>query len=553
MRRTVSILAGVVLLATLLLSFGSTADTEPPGPEFQTASHSATPDPVDGGSLKVGLPGGLQTLDPHQAATPSERMVARVLTDSLFRFDFVGGLQAGVVSRWEGEEDGLSYVLYLRPDLVFSDGSECDAEAVRDNLMRMREVGSPVMVGSWLSSIRQVEVIDDLTLRLDLMFPDPNLLFNLSRAETGLVSMQAVQEMGADFFAAPVGLGPFHVVPPPEQLESEMLLPLPDDQIQHTDMSPKLPLVYLAAFEDYWQGRAHIDSIAILNVDPEEDPAELLAGGFDLIAEVSPGYEIPEELGYTFTRVNLDHHLVALNLNSPTLADVTVRRALQYAVDRHELIEKVFGGDARILAIGDLPGGPDDRNSRVPGRNPAQAAQILDDAGYGEDGRPLVLNMLTDEDPVRVQVSELLAEQIRRVGFDVQLEIVPREAYYDRMRGGEFDLSYWVLVPGMVDCSAYTANLHSDSYWNVSQLWRYPGGAEVRRDLDDLLQQMFDAPDPGKRRDLYGEFARLADDQQLYLSLWNSEVRGAAVGRLRGLSVPYGFAFDLSRAWLHRP
>ena len=551
MRKTVSMMAGVVLLAIVLFCFGPSGATEVPEPELQTASESVVSNPVDGGSLKVGLPEDLQTLDPHQAATPSERMVARALTDSLFRFDFVGGLQGAVVSSWEAGEDGLSYVLYLRPDLVFSDGSDCDAEAVRDNLMRMREVGSPVMVGSWLSSIRQTEVIDDLTLRLDLLYPDPNLLFNLSRAETGLVSMQAVLEMGADFYSAPVGLGPFHVVPPPEQLEGEMLRPLPDDQIQHTDMSYALPLVYLAAFEDYWQGRAYLDSIAFVNVDPEEDPAELLAGGFDLIAEVSPGYEIPGELGYTFTRVNLDHHLVALNLNS--LADVTVRRALHYAVDRHELIERLFGGDAQAMAIGDLPGTPHDRHSRDLGGSPAQAAQILDDAGYGEDDRLLLLNMLTDEDPVRVQVSEALAEQIRRIGVDVQLEIVPREEYYDRMRGGEFDLSYWVLVPGMVDWSAYTVNLHSDSYWNVSQVWRYPETSDVRHNLDDILQRMFNAPDPGHRRDLYRDFAQLAHDQQLYLSLWSSEVRGAAVGRLRGLSVPYGFAFDLSRAWLHRP
>lgn len=287
-----------------------------------------------------------------------------------------------------------------------------------------------------------------------------------------------------------------------------------------------------------------------MHVDPGQDPAELLAGDFDLLAEVPHGYEVPGELGYAFTRINLDHHLVALNLNSGPLADSRVRRALYYAVDRTAVIEKVFGGDAKVLEIGDTPGGPYDRG---PGHNPEQAGRLLAHAGYGEDGNQISLVMLSDEDPVRVQVSEMLAEQIREIGVDVQMVVVPREEYYDRMRRGDYDISYWVLLPRMVDCSAYTVNLHSDSYWNVSQISRNPDLSEVRLRADDLLQQTFESVEPERRHSLYSEFAGLAFDQQLYLSLWSSEVRGAAVGRLRDLRVPYGFAFDFSRTWLHRP
>ncbi|MFO8061138.1 MAG: ABC transporter substrate-binding protein [Bacillota bacterium] len=546
MRRRVPAISCLLLVIALLLIFRAGDGTEVPEPEAETAVVNSS-NPVTGGSLDVGITGDLRTLDPHQAATAEERMAARALTDSLFRFDFSDGLQGELLTGWEVREDGLVYVLYLRPGLEFFDGTACDAEAVRDNLVRMRQVGSPVMAGSWLSSIKEIEVVDELEIHLVLWHPDPNLPFNLSRAETGLVSIPAAEQMEADFAQAPVGLGPFQVASIPGEQDDQGLQILPDVQAQGVDL---VPVAHFVAFEDYWRGRAYIDSITLFEVTPGSDPAQMLSGGLDLIPEVPPGYEVPEELGYTFTRTNLDHHLIALNLSSSALTDVRVRMALDCAVDRRVIVEEVFGGDAQVLSIGDTPGAA--YNGDVTEHAPARAKRLLDDAGYGESGIRLSLNMLSDDDPARVRASEILAGQIRAIGVDVQLEVVPREEYYDRMREGDYDISYWVLIPRLADCSAYTANLHSDSYWNVSHLWRNQDMSEVRVAVDELLQQAFESVDLQQRESLYRDFARLAADEQLYISLCSSEVRGAAIEGLRGMDVPYGFAFDFSRTWLRR-
>ncbi len=550
MTRRASVPSWLVVLVTALTVFtvislarGSSVQDDAPV-ELRRTAEMLDPAPQPGGTLKVGIPEPLATLDPHQAVTEAERMVARAVTYAPFRFDYSRGLQGAAVRSWSVEDEGRTYLLELQPGLTFVDGTPCDAEALAFNIERMREVGSAVVAGAWLACIRRVAVVDDLTVRLELWYSDPNLLFNLSRAEAGLVSPTAVEELEEEFRLQPVGLGPFVVIDPPSQ--EEYMLPGP---IEETWRGPveMVHEVHLVPRGDEAADRLYLDAVTMVYIDDAYCPTRLLEAGVDFLASVPPGSDVPGELGYPVVRPNLDHHMLALNLSHPALSDVRVRRALHHAVDRSQIIRRVLGGDAEPMDIGGWPGEP--QADGAVSSNPDEAVRLLARAGYGE-GEVLSLIMLTDEDPERVAVSQLLANQLRDLGISVDVEPVPREEYYERMRAGDYDISYWVVLPQLVDPLAYTGNLRSDNYWNVSCIWRNRDLLEVREAIDDLLIRAAVTTCSVERNGFHEELVELIRDNQLYVSLWHTVSRGVAAEHVRDLHVPYGYAFSFARTWI---
>ncbi len=541
------VILGLVAVAFVVMLVGRALFVqEPPDEVDEVAEESETAAdvgerPTRGGSLRVAMPGQITTLDPHRMTTSSERMVACALTDPLFTFDMSRGVRPGVISEWDVIDEGMAYELHVSPDIEFTDGTPLDAEAVEFNLKRMQELGPAVMVGAWLASIREVEVIDELQLRIDLWYPDPHLPFNLSRPETGLVSPEAGEEKEEGLAFAPAGLGPFTVDWGPE---GEELL----TEETETDMPEVLTELNLTAYSDYWRGRARLDSLSFVQQDADAEPEQLLADGFDVVAQAPPGYSVSDELGTDLVRPNLDHHILSVNLDRDELQDRDVRAALHHAIDRDRIIERVFSGDADALYIGGYAGDPRARAEDEP--DPQRAEQLLAGSGYGEDDDPLQLTLLTDENEDRVAVSRQIADQLKNVGIEVEVEEVPEDEYHDRMRAGEYDISYWVLAPQLPDPLGYTANLRSDSHWNVSQIWRPDEFTSVRDRVDDLLKEVSRATDERDRTEAFQEFAQLAAQEQLYVSLWMTGTRALVGNDVRDIAVCYGFSFCYWRTWL---
>lgn len=547
----------ILILAVFLARGFPQTDEEVPADEMvqmQAVSHH-------GGNLRVGIPGKIHSLDPHRATTDAERVVARNITDSLFRYGLDDGLTGGAVADWEELEQGPGYLLTLREGLTFSDGTPCDAEAVAFNLKRMREVGAPIVEGAWLSAIAEVEVVDERRVMLKLKYSDPNLLFNLSRPETGLVSPNAVEQLGDAFSMEPIGLGPFVFDWEVGLTESDSARMLGDHiggDPEYGDPIGDGTTVRLRAFTENPYRTPNLDTLTLVIAETELDPELLMEMGFDILTEVPAGYEVSPEMGaYRFLYPRLDYHLLALNLSSSNLSDRRVREALALAIDRKSIIEAVFQGDAHPLAIGEVPIiGLDPDESPGPA-DPERARDLLEESGYSFAPEGVLLdpegellptfNLLSDDAPERVEVSRRLADQLRRLGLQVELEVIERHEYYERMRAGDYDLSYWVLLPGLIDPSGYTANLRSDNYWNVSHIKDHPDLEAVQEEVDDLLRGMTNVADETERSALFDRFADLVSEHYLYISLWNTMVRGVACDRVVEFEVPFDHIFDFSR------
>jgi len=162
--------------------------------------------PKKGGVLKVSAPTNPSTLDPATGGSGQDHAFLFSIFDTLIEWDYVG-LQAkpGIAASWKFT-DPRTLVLELNKDVVFHDGTPCDAAAVKFNLDRNRN-DQRSNIKADLASVESVEVGRPLQVVIKLKQPDTALPLILSDRAGMMCSPKAVQELGKEHDRKAVGAG----------------------------------------------------------------------------------------------------------------------------------------------------------------------------------------------------------------------------------------------------------------------------------------------------------------------------------------------------------
>jgi len=159
-----------------------------------------------------------QTLDPILEQRPGNAVYQAVMYDSLVGFDLQkGGIGPGVAERWELAEDGNSWTFYLRPGQKFHNGDPLTAQDVKFSLQRQMAPNSTASAAPTMRrTITGIDVVDDLTLRVNTNSPQIGLPASLSRAvapEGAVMPKGYIEKVGEEEFRRkPVGSGPWKFV-----------------------------------------------------------------------------------------------------------------------------------------------------------------------------------------------------------------------------------------------------------------------------------------------------------------------------------------------------
>ena len=378
------------------------------------------------GTLRYGLTLAPSGIDPHIHASVELGIPLSSVYDTLVFLDpDTGQFVPGLAERWEVTPDGLRYTFHLRQDVVFHDGSPFNAEAVRANLNRVLDPENRSQRAlSMLGPLREVQVLDDFTVALDLEAPYAPLLDSLSQVYLGMASPQALEQWGpADYQFHQVGTGPYRFVEY-----------LPNDQLT-LERNPD----YAWAPAIYRKPLAAIDAITFRFYEDEATRALALESGeVDVIGEL-PALEaerLAETGEFDIYPVEIPGQPLQYLFNtrrSPT-DDPRVREALVLGVDRATVVRTIFGeyspvaqGPLAAVTLGFSPG------SALPGFDPEGAAELLDAAGWRLDtqGRrarnrdPLRLLLIAPNWGSNPEVGQLLASAWEALGAQVELQVAP--------------------------------------------------------------------------------------------------------------------------------
>ena len=406
-KRVIGFLLMAVLTMTALSGCAggtgeSSEDNSSIGTESSTeAGADTTPagEPVYGGSVVVGIQQDIDSLDPHKAIAAGTKEILFNIFEGLVKPDENGNLINAVASDYTISEDGLTYTFTLRDGVKFHNGNAVTAEDVKYSLERVSGLLNGEVLIAGMQTITSVTISDDKTVLVTVDSPNPELIYSFTAAIIPAGS-------GEEESAAPIGTGPFSFV----------------------SYTPQQNIV-LAKNAEYWQnGLPYLDEVTfkiIANVDTAM--LDIKGGSVDVVPYLTDSQAA--ELSGNFNIVSAPSNVVQalfLNCAEGELADVKVRQAICYALDKEMINEFVAGGEGILISSAMLPTLQDyyvDLNDTYgTAANIEMAKQLLTEAGYS-DGFDLEITVPANYD-VHVETTEVIAEQLKQAGINVTINAV---------------------------------------------------------------------------------------------------------------------------------
>ena len=135
-----------------------------------------------GGTLAVAIFADPLNFDPALSANVQGRTACRALHDTLFTVDQQGRLAPGLVESWE-QPDDKTFILKLRQNIKFQDGTPFNAEAVKFNIDRLNDPSLGSIRGGEIRTLDTIEVVDTHTVKMALEYPFAAFLYCICSAK----------------------------------------------------------------------------------------------------------------------------------------------------------------------------------------------------------------------------------------------------------------------------------------------------------------------------------------------------------------------------------
>jgi peptide/nickel transport system substrate-binding protein len=478
----------------------------------------ATASAASAQAFRVGLAEDPDVLDPTLARTFVGRIVFAALCDKLLDVDEKLAIQPQLALSWAWSADAKALTMKLRPGVTFHDGEKLDAAAVKFNLERHKSLPGSNRRGE-LAPLASVDVVDPLTVKLNLSAPFSPLLAALADRAGMMVSPKAAQAAGASFGSKPVCSGPYKFV---ERVAQDRIV--------------------FERYDGYWNKAAiHFDKITYTPiVDATVRLANLKSGQFDFIERVAPSdieklqadkrFKISRitEIGYQGLTINIAKSDKAKA--NPLGRDARVREAFELSLDRQGLAQVVMDNEATVGNQWVAPNNPYyAKGLPVPKRNVERARALLKEAGVSNPSFTLVTPTTSDAQRLALVVQAMA----RDAGFDVKIQATEFATSLNMADKGDFE-AYLLAWSGRPDPDGNAFSFHA-----CKQPLNYSGYCSA--DTDALLNQARSVSTLAERKKAYDQVAAQVLKERPVIYLYHRNWLWAYNAKLAGVrNVPDG-------------
>jgi peptide/nickel transport system substrate-binding protein len=404
---------------------------------------------AQGGALVVGVPQDQYRLEGDRAdlgVYPINTNITETLVRLTPDFEVVPGL----AERWENV-GGSTWRFFLRRGVLFHDGTELTAAAVKQSLDRAARAGGSIPLDE-----NSTQIVDDYTVDITPTLP----FFN--RVIDNLVHpLYGIYAPGGDPASRPIGTGPFRF-----------------DSYQRSEQ------LVVVRNDNYWGEAPELSKLTFRFIpDGSTRALALQAGDVDLVTTVPkemigfmaavPGLEVYESAPASYVALYL---VTKTDGSNDLLKDVNLRKAVNLAINREEIVNAVWGGYALPAKTLIPPGVFGAIDERVEGYDfdPEAARDLIAEAGWSyneeasswsKDGRELRLRLVAGFPPAPLiaPLPEVLKGQLEAVGIQVELlEYNDIGAFYDEMAAGTSEIfieqgSYNTADPSFIPYNLFWA------------------------------------------------------------------------------------------------
>ena len=496
---------------------------------FTAPAAAQTPE----GVLIVGQIAEPKSLDPAAVTAVNDFRILVNLYEGLVVYK-PGTLEVapGLAETWDVSEDGTEYTFHLRPGVTFHDGTPLNAEAVKFNFDRMLDENhpfhdtGPFPLSFFFSAVEETTAVDELTVKFTLNAPYAPFLSNLAYPTGLIVSPAAVEANGAEFGRHPAGTGPFKFA---EWRSNEAVV------IEKNDA--------------YWGAPAGTNAVVFRPItDANTRVAEMLAGGIDMMVEVPPtslsqfqgeGFEVVEQAG---------PHLwfLILNAKEGPFADVRVRQAANYAINKEAIVNDVLEGTAEVAAGPTPPAfawAYDDTLAPYP-YDPDKARALLAEAGA--EGAELTFYVTEGGsgmlDPVPMGTA--IQADLNAVGLNVKIETYEWNTFLGEVNPGlegKADMAEMAWMTNDPDTLPFLA-LRTEAW---PEAGGFNSGYYSNPEVDKLLEEARVATDQGKRAELYKQMQQIVHDDAPWVFVANWKQNAVTSDRVENFALEPSFLLQL--------
>jgi peptide/nickel transport system substrate-binding protein len=488
MKKTIGILLVFILAAGLIIS--GCGGQKPADPSASAPKAPQT-------DIVIALQGEPTTLDTQYADDGNMRMVTWNLFEPLFKLDGKTLKPVPVLATSYKMLDEITWEFKIRQGIKFHDGSPFTADDAAFSINRIIDKNYQSQILSDFDTIKEAKVIDQETIHVTTVQPDPILMNRLPKLD--IVSKKFTEAHNNEQLTVLAnGTGPYKL-----------------------DKWDRSVSIKISAFDGYWGEKPAIKTATYRWIEESNTRLNALKKNeVQLAVNMYPEYV--KELPKVFTQPSTESYYFRFNQFDGIMRSKELRLAMQYAIDRKAIAEKLFLGYAqptlgqmdREDVFGFTPGLP------MYPYDVAKAKELMKQAGYKGEKIQLISEKgrwLKDG-----EITETVAAMLTEAGFNIETKFVSWNEWLDTL----FDRS---KTPDMQFCSNSNEFLDVDRnfYSSVHSSGSQSGVADKK--IDAMIEKARYEMDPVKRQQMYDELNRyLYDDPYGLCVIIVNELHGGA-------------------------
>ncbi|MEP7456264.1 peptide ABC transporter substrate-binding protein [Phyllobacterium sp. SB3] len=472
--------------------------------------------------LHRGNSGEPQTLDQSQTSIDIEAFIVKDLYEGLTIYDADGKIVPGAAESWTVSDDGLVYTFKIRADAKWSDGSPVTAEDFVFSMQRVEDPKTAAGYANILYPIKNAEKVnkgeakleelgvksvDDKTLEITLEQPTPFFIELLSHQTALPINKASFEKNGAEFVKPGklVGNGAF-----------KLAEHVPNDHLT------------VVKNENYWDAaNVKLDKVIFYPIDDQAaNVRRYEAGELDLVYNFSSDQinrlraANPKQVHVTPAAAT---YYYPFDTRTEPFNDVRVRRALSMSVDRDFLANDIYDG-TKLPVYSLVPPGLESYGEPAKADfaelsqldREDKAIELMKEAGYGEGGKKLDIEIRYNTNPNHERVATAVADMWKKTfGANVTLMNLDISSHYAYLQeGGKFNVARAGWVADYADAENFL-NL------NVSTNKTFNYGHYENPEFDALMKKSYAERDPAARSKILHEAEALIMRDQPIAPLMN--------------------------------
>ncbi len=491
--------------------------------------------PSYGDAIVVASIGDANTLVPILASDSASQDICGLIFNGLVKYDKDINLVGDLAESWEAKEDGLVIIFYLRKNIRWHDGQPFTARDVEFTYKKLIDPNVKTPYSGDFERVKSLEVLDDYTV--EVTYKEP---FSPGLSSWGMWIMPKHILENEDlsktkFSRAPIGTGTY--------------------KFKEWRTGEKIVLV---SNPDYFEGRPYIDRY-IYRIIPDQATTflELQSQGVDEVGLTPLQYSRQTDTTF-FKRYYRKYRYPAFgytylgfNLKDPKFKDRKVRLAIDYAIDKEEIIKGVLLGLGRV-STGPFPPESWAYNKEVTPLpyDPKMAKELLKEAGWEDrdgdgwldkDGKLFEFTLITNQgnDPRKI-TAEIIQRRLKEIGIDVKIRIIEWATFLTEFidkRRFEAIILGWGLSRDPDAFDIWHSSKQREGEFNLVNY--------ENKEVDRLLVEGRRVFDQEKRKEIYHKVHQLIYDDRPYIFLYVPDALPIVHTRFRGIvPAPLGIGYN---------